>query len=168
LKNARRKSRPTPRLVNQRFEYFNDGPWGVDDGDPTTPFDIPLFDTDTAAAGMQIDLKLTGPDTYQLTIKPLGMAATYSQLGLLKTPGEPIDWLEFTFFNTRSQPGLDTDFFIRSIQIIGVASPRVPGDYNHNGIVDAADYSVWRDSLGRTGSGLAVDGNGDGMIDRAC
>jgi hypothetical protein len=22
------------------------------------------------------------------------------------------------------------------------------GDYNHNGIVDAADYTVWRDTLG--------------------
>jgi hypothetical protein len=24
------------------------------------------------------------------------------------------------------------------------------GDYNHNGIVDAADYTVWRDGLGTT------------------
>ena len=26
----------------------------------------------------------------------------------------------------------------------------VPGDYNDNGIVDAADYTVWRDHLGQT------------------
>jgi serralysin len=39
------------------------------------------------------------------------------------------------------------------------------GDYNLDGKVDAADYSVWRDSLGRVGSGLAADGNGDGRID---
>jgi hypothetical protein len=38
------------------------------------------------------------------------------------------------------------------------------GDYNANGIVDAADYTVWRDSLGSTGTGLAADGNGDNMI----
>ena len=38
------------------------------------------------------------------------------------------------------------------------------GDYNHNGIVDAADYTVYRDSLGQTGSGLAADGNGDHAI----
>lgn len=38
------------------------------------------------------------------------------------------------------------------------------GDYNHNGIVDAADYTVWRDSLGQTGSGLAADGNGDHAV----
>jgi autotransporter-associated beta strand protein len=38
------------------------------------------------------------------------------------------------------------------------------GDYNHDGIVDAADYTVWRDSLGST-TNLAADGNGNGVID---
>ena len=38
------------------------------------------------------------------------------------------------------------------------------GDYNGDGIVNAADYIVWRDSLGQTGSGLAADGNGDGTV----
>jgi hypothetical protein len=41
----------------------------------------------------------------------------------------------------------------------------VPGDYNRNGAVDAADYVVWRKSLGQTGTGLAADGNGNGEID---
>jgi hypothetical protein len=39
------------------------------------------------------------------------------------------------------------------------------GDYNGNGMVDAADYTVWRNSLGQMGSGLAADGDGDNMID---
>ena len=39
------------------------------------------------------------------------------------------------------------------------------GDYNQDGTVDAADYSVWRDSLGTTGDFLAADGNGNGAID---
>jgi hypothetical protein len=43
----------------------------------------------------------------------------------------------------------------------------VPGDYNGNGIVDAADYTVWRDSLGQTGTGLAADGDGNGVVDQA-
>lgn len=47
-------------------------------------------------------------------------------------------------------------------------SPLVePGDYNLNGVVDAADYTVWRDTLGSVGDGLAADGNGDGMIDNS-
>ncbi|TWT99962.1 hypothetical protein Pla108_09060 [Botrimarina colliarenosi] len=28
--------------------------------------------------------------------------------------------------------------------------PALPGDYNDDGIVDAADYSVWRDNLGQS------------------
>ncbi len=39
------------------------------------------------------------------------------------------------------------------------------GDYNDNGVVDAADYTVWRDQLGQTAFGLAADGNADGVVD---
>jgi hypothetical protein len=43
----------------------------------------------------------------------------------------------------------------------------LPGDYNFNGIVDAADYTVWRNSLGQTGTGLVADGNRDDLVDEA-
>ena len=42
----------------------------------------------------------------------------------------------------------------------------VAGDYNSNGIVDAADYVVWRKTLGQTGTGLAADGNANNQIDQ--
>jgi hypothetical protein len=42
----------------------------------------------------------------------------------------------------------------------------VAGDYNHNGIVDAADYAVWRDTLGSM-SDLRADGDGDGTVQQA-
>jgi hypothetical protein len=43
--------------------------------------------------------------------------------------------------------------------------PVLPGDYNLNGIVDAADYTVWRDSLGQMVEFFdGADGNGDGEI----
>jgi hypothetical protein len=35
----------------------------------------------------------------------------------------------------------------------------IPGDYNHNGTVDAADYTLWRDTLNST-TNLAADGDG--------
>jgi thermolabile hemolysin len=44
---------------------------------------------------------------------------------------------------------------------------KLPGDYNQNGLVDAADYVVWRDTVGQMGAGLAADGNGDRQIDAA-
>jgi len=39
------------------------------------------------------------------------------------------------------------------------------GDFNGDGSVDAADYNVWRDSLGHTGEGLAADADHNGQID---
>lgn len=41
----------------------------------------------------------------------------------------------------------------------------VPGDYNGNGVVDAADYVVFRNSFGQTAAGLPADGNNNGTID---
>jgi hypothetical protein len=41
----------------------------------------------------------------------------------------------------------------------------LPGDYNSDGIVGAADYVVWRRSLGETGPKLPADGNGNHEID---
>jgi autotransporter-associated beta strand protein len=48
----------------------------------------------------------------------------------------------------------------------------VPGDYNSNGVVDAADYTVWRDTLGdQVTPGTGADGTGpggspDGVVDQ--
>jgi Electron transfer DM13 len=46
----------------------------------------------------------------------------------------------------------------------------VPGDYNSNGVVDAADYTVWRNTLGST-TDLSANGDDDGssqdLIDQA-
>lgn len=40
-----------------------------------------------------------------------------------------------------------------------------PGDFNGDGAVDAADYTVWRDSLGQSVSPMTgADSNGDGLI----
>ena len=39
------------------------------------------------------------------------------------------------------------------------------GDYNHDGIVDAADYTIWQDTKGST-TDLRADGNGDGVVDQ--
>jgi len=37
----------------------------------------------------------------------------------------------------------------------------VPGDFNGNGVVDAADYALWRKG------DLAADGNGDTLVNQA-
>lgn len=39
------------------------------------------------------------------------------------------------------------------------------GDFNGDGVVNATDYVVWRDSHGQSGIGLAADGSGNGTVD---
>lgn len=41
----------------------------------------------------------------------------------------------------------------------------LPGDYDGNNVVDAADYTVWRDTMNQSGSSLAADGNRNGRVD---
>jgi hypothetical protein len=45
--------------------------------------------------------------------------------------------------------------------------PLTTGDYNLNGVIDAADYVVWRNTLTQTASplGSGADGNANGTID---
>ncbi|QDT67697.1 hypothetical protein MalM25_05990 [Planctomycetes bacterium MalM25] len=45
------------------------------------------------------------------------------------------------------------------LRITDAALPTRVGDFNSDGVVDAADYTVWRDSLGETGPDLPADAN---------
>jgi hypothetical protein len=38
-------------------------------------------------------------------------------------------------------------------------------DFNSDGVIDAADYTVWRDLRGAVGNDLAADANSDGVVD---
>lgn len=49
-----------------------------------------------------------------------------------------------------------------------VSSVAITGDFNKDGVVDAADYTVWRNSLGAVVPvGTGADGNYDGIVDEA-
>lgn len=51
---------------------------------------------------------------------------------------------------------------VDSVELLDIPA----GDYNLDGVVDAADYVVWRDQLGSERQGEA-DGNGNGVVDMA-
>jgi autotransporter-associated beta strand protein len=54
------------------------------------------------------------------------------------------------------------------LQVSTLASIGLPGDFNGNLVVDAADYTVWRDHLGAPDeSSLNGNGNGSGGVDQA-
>ncbi|WP_442485027.1 dockerin type I domain-containing protein [Aeoliella sp. SH292] len=70
-------------------------------------------------------------------------------------------------FELNSSGSSQDHFFSASavVTITRVEVTRLPGDFNSDGQVNLADYTVWRDSLGQTGAGLAADGNGDSVVD---
>ncbi len=70
-------------------------------------------------------------------------------------------------FSGASPPG-GGEFFLDNIQALsGIEPPLTTGDYNENGFVDAADYVVWRKTLGETvgNEGDGADGNASGTIE---
>lgn len=61
---------------------------------------------------------------------------------------------------------LFVDFALTALTLEGAPVPGPTGDYNGDGIVDAADYTVWRDALGQVVTpNSGADGNGNGIVD---
>jgi hypothetical protein len=52
------------------------------------------------------------------------------------------------FGGTRGDPSFGNDYPSAGKGQIFMLVPFLPGDYNNNGVVDAADYTVWRDHFG--------------------
>lgn len=75
-------------------------------------------------------------------------------------------------FSLTLTPGVTNELLGFSSDIVldlsdaGSITAILEGDYNRDGRVDAADYSVYRDSLNATVDPYAgADGNGDGVVD---
>jgi hypothetical protein len=90
------------------------------------------------------------------------------------TPGSPMSLGHLfnpALFGQGVEPPEDDLVFEFALQnedlIAGTVTYVTPGpldgDYNQDGTVDAADYTVWRDALGT--SLAAADGDGDGIVD---
>lgn len=109
------------------FQYsVFDGTWYTTESYPTGR--TSLLDTDTTTNGMQLDIAMTGTNTYHLVMTPLGNPGiAWSEDGTLKTNG-PINWVTYQIYNTDSNFYPDgvlcgpdrTDFYIRSMTITGL------------------------------------------------
>jgi hypothetical protein len=67
-------------------------------------------------------------------------------------------------------PTLEWESIISDTAYFLAVTPQLPGDFNANGAVDAADYVVWRKTSGQSGVRPAADGTGpngapDGIVD---
>jgi hypothetical protein len=57
------------------------------------------------------------------------------------------------------------DGYLNALQLVATDAPVTVGDFNGNGLVDAADYTVWRDNLNGDESVLGGAGDGSGIVD---
>ena len=88
----------------------------------------------------------TNGDSFQILTAAGGVTGS---LGLAAAPALPTN--------------LQWDLDIGSTTV--VLSVVSTGDYNADGAVDAADYVLWRKTLGDAGAALPADGNGNGVVD---
>jgi hypothetical protein len=120
--------------------------------DPSTP-EEPGHYLDETDNGVRLDFTLTGPESFTWTMDSFDPAyPTVTQAGTLQAgdegqhAGKAIDWIEFEFYNTGTDPNFATDWYIRRITITAPDPPGQLGDFNTDGKVDAADYVVWRNN----------------------
>ncbi|WP_221435553.1 hypothetical protein [Algisphaera agarilytica] len=167
----------------------------VNDGTLTTTGDLTLTSGTVAqlntggklnvggnlTASGRIEVELSAPSTFE-SINVTGEAALGGTLALSLAPDfTPVDQQIFEVLSIGVEPTsgfqaiefpelqgfsfqvIYDQFFV---QIQAIADPALLGDYNGNGVVDAADYTVWQDSFGSMVD-LAADGNGNGVVDAA-
>jgi hypothetical protein len=109
-------------------------------------------------------------NNFQLSeLQAIGTTAIDGNFGTLLGLGTPFDTAGTTDLVFRFALAGESTFRTGTVVYGGLVTgpPTLVGDYNGDGVVDAADYTVWRDTLGETGPGLAADGNGDLLVDAA-
>jgi hypothetical protein len=144
------------RLYMQSFSYFVDGadaavPGGVIAATSSsgTLHVHPYFsvnDGDQNGATEPAD----GVYLAAIRLRMPGLASSLPMYLLFGTPDSP-----FQALDNAAVPWVETH--AETLVLLG--------DYNKNGVVEAADYTVWRNTFGQTGFGLAADGNWSEGID---
>lgn len=127
----------------------------------------PIIYTYTSYASAELDSSVT---SYPLWI------ANYNSSPPSTLPANTYaPWSSYKFWqysSSGSVPGItghvDLDVYNGTfLQLIQQYSPNYSnGDYNNNGIVDAADYVLWRNTMGNSvNPGIGADGDASGIID---
>jgi len=155
---------PTGQILGPDAMLFDDKSYFGGNGNPIA-FDgsrNPMFFRGNNAAALYGgDLHLTNQNPGDFN---------YSQNYFhLSACGGTSDGLEGTLMNGCVLPEgsrLDiTPFDIAVFKDLGYPLVTQTADFNRNGKVDAADYTLWRKTFGQTGIGLAADANLNNKID---
>ena len=145
IKASRASRRNTNAAGGDYYIYFNvNDTFAFEGNRPIVAIDVDYYDLGLATLTLQYD--------------SIGNGA-YKSAGSV-TMGGKDTWKQFTFhlndayFGNRQNNGADfrisagvgTTFYLDLIQLSAAQIGPVPGDFNADGAVDAADYVVWRDT----------------------
>ena len=138
--------------LNAWMDFNKDGDFD-DDGEH-----VPLSDGDIADAMIDLDIN---PGTYALKFStPANMAAGPIPARFRWASGSAgLDYFGPAII------GEVEDYLLPNLNTPPVGTA-VAGDYDLSGLVDDADYALWKSTFGST-TNLAADGNGDGRVDSA-
>lgn len=146
--------------------YFESDPSGVFNNEvsPESPLDPEQASTITSIFNDASTTMLTGVTNIELS---------FYAVSIFGGPGGDVSGVHVDPFDgVNTFTGVDDGFgpafispLVWEIDVVAPAS-QVVGDYNGDGSVNIADYTVWRNSLGSTVSeGTGADGNLNGVID---
>ncbi|TWT47541.1 hypothetical protein [Botrimarina hoheduenensis] len=149
-------------VLNQAYRYGLTAGVNPSGYHADRPFNHPdtVFSPSAVAAWGDLDTLL------QFYLDQLPATNPRYRYGLARVSDEQPTWIpndaglvDHLFLLFGLVESLHPDFFADR-----VFAPLVAGDYNFDGEVDLADYTVWRDTLG--GADLSADGDLDGDVDQ--
>jgi hypothetical protein len=163
---------------------FNDDQWSITDsrGSETASG----LTAEAGSSGFKLTFKLTGEETYKLTITPRGGGAPLTFEGNLANPGKgEIGRIQFLMYGNGSGDGRnmatgERELYFNSLLIEpsgGPASTQRPSDCNQDGSLDISDavcllFRLFQggilpcgNSLSDAGNFKLLDANGDAHVD---
>jgi hypothetical protein len=126
---------------SERFSLFTNNQFHSDHWTATGDEDTGI----PAGNSFHLDFKLVTSNSYDLVLSPIGGGAPYfTQTGvaLAGTSGVAINRLRISDYGTGSSTSGSKELFFDNLAVVGPDS--ISGDFNHDDIVDAADYVFWR------------------------
>jgi endonuclease I len=138
-----------------------------------TPVNFTVYNLPAGAATANMDFD---------SVTPSGNSAAFTTnlatfAGALQIPSDSIGHTFSAVLNTTSVGTFSAVYSLlfsdeniagalnKSLTLTLTGTVRLPGDYNNDGAVDAADYTIWRRTYGDSAAAYSgADGDGNGMI----